>query len=101
MVRELVADAVVVGVPDAEWGTRVDALVVPSLVPDVPGTVPAVPTAAELPSVVRAALRTGPLPSYMVPRAIHVVPDLPRLGIGKVDRAAAAMIADRLGREEP
>jgi O-succinylbenzoic acid--CoA ligase len=97
MVRELVADAVVVGVPDAEWGTRVDALVVPSLVP----AVPAVPTAAALPSVVRAALRTGPLPSYMVPRAIHVVPDLPRLGIGKVDRAAAAMIADRLGREEP
>ncbi|UQN29744.1 AMP-binding protein [Brachybacterium kimchii] len=85
MLRGLLAEWVVVGVPDPEWGRRVEALVVPA---------EGAPTDPDdLPALVRSALRTTGVPSHAVPRRVHVVEALPRLGIGKIDRAAAARTA--------
>nr|WP_255719818.1 AMP-binding protein [Brachybacterium sp. ACRRE] len=89
MLRGLLAEWVVVGVPDPEWGRRVEALVVPA--DDAPTE------AEDLPALVRSALRTTGVPSHAVPRHVHVVEALPRLGIGKIDRAAAARIASAHG----
>lgn len=85
MLGGLVRAAVVVGVPDAEWGQRVEALV--TLDPAAPAE------PAEVSALVRSALRTTEVPSFMIPRRVHVVGDLPLLGIGKIDRSAAARIA--------
>jgi O-succinylbenzoic acid--CoA ligase len=85
LLRGIVAEAVVVGVADPEWGRRVEALVVPAAGAAV--------DAQELPALVRSALRTSGLPHHAVPRRIHVVEALPLRGIGKIDRAAAARIA--------
>lgn len=69
-----VAEAVVVGRPDREWGERVVAVVVPRE--------PAAPPAlAELRALVRARA-----PSYAAPRELVVVSALPRLPSGKIDR---------------
>jgi O-succinylbenzoic acid--CoA ligase len=76
-----IAEAVVVGVPDAEWGSAVAAVIVPA-----PGTRP--PGPAEVRSHVTA--RLGPVAA---PRAVVVVERLPRRGPGKVDRAASAALA--------
>jgi len=85
----LVRAVVVVGVEDPEWGQRLEALVVPSEADDDP---------AALPARVRAALRAGPLPAHAVPKVVHLVPELPLLGIGKIDRAAAREIAQASSR---
>lgn len=74
-----VTESVVVGVPDAQWGERLVALVVPSGDADV----------SLLPALLRATLRAGALPHHAVPKATLVVEALPRLGIGKIDRSAA------------
>ncbi|MGQ7295304.1 o-succinylbenzoate--CoA ligase [Quadrisphaera sp. KR29] len=79
-----VAEALVVGVPDPEWGERVVALVVPS-----PGARPPVLDA------VRAAVRER-LGAASAPRAVLVVDAVPLRGIGKPDRRAAAALAERL-----
>ncbi|MFC7375968.1 AMP-binding protein [Brachybacterium sp. GCM10030268] len=83
MLRGLVRSCVVVGVDDPEWGQRVEALV----------TLEAGAEPAEAPSLVRSALRTSDVPAHMVPKRVHVVEELPLLGIGKVDRAAARRLA--------
>lgn len=83
MLRGLVRANVVVGVPDPDWGQRVEALVV--LEPGIDPT--------EAPSLVRSALRTTEVPSFMIPKRVHVVDQLPLLGIGKIDRSAARRIA--------
>ncbi|WP_263310527.1 AMP-binding protein [Brachybacterium atlanticum] len=83
MLRGLVRAAVVVGVPDPEWGQRVEALVTLE-----EGTDP-----AEASALVRSALRTTEVPAHMIPKRVHVVEELPLLGIGKVDRAAARRLA--------
>lgn len=85
MLRGLVRAAVVVGVPDAEWGSRVEALVTMET--------GAVAEASDVPALVRSALRTTEVPSFMIPKRVHVVEELPLLGIGKIDRSAAARIA--------
>ncbi|MFC0675822.1 AMP-binding enzyme [Brachybacterium hainanense] len=115
---------VVVGVPDAEWGQRITALVVPHPVTSRDGaghdgtgqedrgqenrgredtvrddTASAVDAGAAVPSAVlaarlRTALRDGPLPAHAVPKAVLAVAALPLLGIGKIDRAAARRIAE-------
>src|SRR5699024_4588834 len=88
MLRGLVRAGVVVGVEDRDWGQRVEALVTLE-----PGVEP-----EEAPALVRAALRTAEVPSQQIPKRVHVVEQLPLLGIGKIDRAAArALAAGRAG----
>nr|WP_269329464.1 o-succinylbenzoate--CoA ligase [Kineosporia babensis] len=72
-----VAEAVVVGLPDAEWGQRVAAAVVLS-----PGAIP--PTLAQ----VRAAVTEA----RSAPRQLTVLESLPLRGPGKPDRTAIAQI---------
>ena len=76
-----VEDAVVVGLPHPQWGEAGVALVVrrPGLVTDE----------TELVEHVR-----GQLAGYKVPVAIHVVPELPYLAVGKLarDRARATAL---------
>lgn len=76
-----VRDALVLGVPDAEWGQRVAAVLVP--------------TGAALPlEELRRALAPG-LPRHAVPRQVVWRDSIPLLESGKPDRAAArALLAD-------
>lgn len=83
MLQGMVRASVVVGVADPEWGERVEALVTLS-----PGI-----DAAEASALVRSALRTTDVPAHMIPKRVHVVQELPLLGIGKIDRSAARRIA--------
>jgi o-succinylbenzoate---CoA ligase len=71
-----VAEAAVVGRPDAEWGERVVAAVIP--------TDPARPPSLD---DVRTAVR-GVLGAAWAPKVLEVHADLPRLPTGKVDRRA-------------
>ena len=77
-----VAEVVVVGSPDPQWGEAVCALVVLE-----PGAVRAGLTAAEL----RAHLR-GILPDHALPRRAATVTEIPLRGPGKPDRRAVAAI---------
>jgi O-succinylbenzoic acid--CoA ligase len=71
-----VADVVVIGVPDAEWGEQVTAFVVPAD--------PARPPALDhLRSIVRQALS-----AHAAPRKVFIMPVFPQLPSGKPDRAA-------------
>ena len=76
-----VREAVVVGVPDPEWGERVTALVVPAD--------PAAPPGLDL---LRAHAR-GRLPSWAAPRGLVLLARIPLLPSGKPDRAALRKIA--------
>jgi O-succinylbenzoic acid--CoA ligase len=71
-----IADVVVVGLPDHEWGESVTAVVIPAD-PDNP------PDLARLRSDVRQALS-----AYAAPSRVVVVPQFPLLPSGKPDRAA-------------
>ncbi|WP_435109015.1 AMP-binding protein [Nocardiopsis synnemataformans] len=71
-----VADSVVVGRPDPEWGERVSAVVVPAD-PDAP------PSLEQLRSWVRERL-----PAYAAPRELEVREFLPMLASGKPDLVA-------------
>lgn len=75
-----VGQTCVVGVPDAEWGQALVALVVPG-----PGGPPGLDDA-------RAAVRRT-LGAAAAPRRLLLVDALPEVGPGKVDRAAAARLA--------
>jgi O-succinylbenzoic acid--CoA ligase len=77
-----VADAVVFGRPDDEWGQRVVAAVVPT-----PGAEPALP-----PLRAWVADRLG---AAAAPRELHVVPAVPVLHTGKPDRRAVAAAVQR------
>ncbi len=63
--------AVVVGLPDPEWGERVEALVAPRPVPDI-----------------QTFLRER-LSAFKVPKTVHPVPSVPTTPLGKPDRPAA------------
>jgi o-succinylbenzoate---CoA ligase len=71
-------EAVVVGVPDAEWGTKIVA------VTDGPGDL------TELQQLVRRSL-----PAYAAPRALVQLKQLPRLASGKPDRAVIKALVIR------
>ncbi|MDO5661148.1 MAG: AMP-binding protein [Brachybacterium sp.] len=87
----VIADCVVVGVPDREWGERLVCLIVAR----TPAGADSDPDPqATLPELVVGRLRTGNLAPHEVPRRVLVVPALPRLGIGKIDRAAARSLAE-------
>jgi o-succinylbenzoate---CoA ligase len=73
-----VAEAVVTGVDDPQWGQRVVAAVVPA-----PGAAP--PSLETVRARVAATL--GPAAA---PRQLLVLDALPLLGVGKPDRAAVA-----------
>jgi len=68
-----VRDAIVVGIPDPEWGERVTAVVVPAD--------PAAPPGLDL---LRAHAR-GRLPAYAVPRGLVLLAKIPLLPSGKPD----------------
>lgn len=79
-----VESVVVFGVPDEQWGARLEAAVVLT-----DGTV----------EEVEATARER-LAGYKVPKAIHVVPELPLGPTGKLDRPAVRqLIADRSGED--
>jgi O-succinylbenzoic acid--CoA ligase len=78
-----VREAIVVGVPDPEWGERVTALVVPAD--------PAAPPGLDL---LRAHARAS-LPGYAAPRGLVLLAEIPLLPSGKPDRAAMRRAAIR------
>lgn len=80
-----VVDCAVFGVADDHLGQRVVAAVVAAPASD--------PTPAEL-----RQFMTQSLDRTAVPREIHIVAELPRLGIGKVDRRA---LRERFGVTKP
>jgi O-succinylbenzoic acid--CoA ligase len=80
-----VADSAVFGVADERLGQRVVAAIVVA-------TGRAAPTLAELRAHVASTL-----PSTAAPREVHLLDELPRRGIGKVDRRA---LAARFGRPD-
>ncbi len=76
-----VAQSVVVGVPDPEWGTRIVALAI------------AADSASNLTTEsVRARLEST-LPNYALPRDVRLIDSLPLLDTGKIDREAARTFA--------
>ncbi len=75
-----VGEAVVVGLPDPEWGSVVTAVVVPR-------------RGSALDLVELRRLVGSRLGAPYAPRRLAVVESLPRLGAGKVDRARAARLA--------
>lgn len=80
-----IADAVVVGVPDAEWGERVAAVV----------------EVARASAISLAHLRAElTLPRAELPTALAIVGSVPRTSAGKIDRDAARRIAARAIAEE-
>ena len=81
-----VADAAVIGVPDAKWTEQVTAFVV--LADGARLTLP------ELRDFGRQHLG-----GYKLPRALHIVPELPRSGAGKIDRPALRQIPTRIAKE--
>lgn len=82
-----VADAVVVGLPDAVWGQRVVAGVVPAA------------EATSTPEQLREACRDR-LADYKRPKTVTLLDALPLTALGKVDRAAATNLLSTLTRNE-
>ena len=77
-----VAAVAVAGAPDAEWGQRVVAWVVP--------TDPAAPPTLNL---LRGHVRST-LPAFCAPKELRLVADLPRTALGKVQRHLLTGISD-------
>ena len=87
-----VADAGVVGVPDDYRGERLVAWVVPRA--SAPGA-PPIDEAALL------AYLSERLVRYKIPRTVHLVDELPRTSVGKLDRKQLRADAATLRADEP
>ena len=81
-----VTGAVVVGIPDPEWGQSVALAAVTS-----PGGPPVGPVPDAGVAEIREMLRPH-LPAHALPRRVLVVPEIPTRGPGKPDRAAVARL---------
>ncbi len=75
-----VEDALVIGLPDEEWGQRVAALITPR--------------DGELLEVDLRSALSGRVAGYKIPRVMRIVPQLPLLPNGKIDRVGAALLFD-------
>lgn len=73
-----VAEVSVVGVPDAKWGERPVAVVVPA-----PGTHV---TLATINNAIEAAIARGELSRYTLIDRLEVIDALPRTSVGKIDK---------------
>jgi bile acid-coenzyme A ligase len=71
-----IADAVVIGLPDAEWGRRVHAVIEP-----IDAASP--PSAADLTKHCRSRLAP-----YKVPKSFEIIAKMPRSAAGKINRSA-------------
>ena len=83
-----IAEAAVVGVPDAEWGERVAALVVPESGVSPPDSEPDPTTGRRLDREEVLAFARDRLAAYKLPKTITVADALPRTVSGTLDRAA-------------
>ncbi len=83
-----VAEAAVVGVPDAEWGERVSALLVPEPGVSPPDSDPDPATGRRLEREDVLEFARDRLAAFKIPKAIGVADALPRTASGTVDRAA-------------
>ena len=84
-----VADVVVVGIPDQDWGHRVHAIVEPA-----DHTTP--PDHDELRAHVRARLA-----AYKVPKSVEIVEHIGRTDTGKVNRTSMAAARSQRSSAEP
>ncbi|GGJ04365.1 2-succinylbenzoate-CoA ligase [Halobellus salinus] len=91
-----VSEAAVVGVPDAEWGERVSALLVPESGVSPPSAEPDPATGRRLDSDDVLAFARDRLAAYKLPKMLSVAETLPRTVSGTVDRAA---VRDRFSPE--
>jgi bile acid-coenzyme A ligase len=82
-----VADVVVIGLPDPDWGQRVHAVIEP-----VAGSDP--PSAEDLRAFARSRLA-----AYKVPKTFEIVERIQRSAAGKVNRSA--LIVERTGAAAP
>jgi len=78
--HEAVHEVAVIGVPDAKWGERPLALVVPSPARPQP------PTSRELGAFLHTYVETGVLHQRAVLTRIVLVDQLPRTSVGKIDK---------------
>jgi len=83
-----VAEAAVVGVPDAEWGERVAALVVLESGVSSPDSEPDPTTGRRLDRGELLAFARDRLAAYKLPKTVAVADALPRTVSGTLDRAA-------------
>ena len=75
-----VAEAAVIGVPDARWGERPMAFVVPTS----PGAV----TAEAVRAALQHAADEGHISKYAVPEQIRLVEEIPKTSVGKINKRA-------------
>jgi len=82
-----VSEAVVVGLPDAAWGERIAALVVPR-------------EGAQIDAAVLERFCRDRLAGYKVPRVVEFVRELPRTALGKVQRFRAVEQFSRMAERQ-
>jgi fatty-acyl-CoA synthase len=86
MAEPSVAEAAVIGVPDAKWGERPVAFIVGAAGCDAPSP-------QQLREGLGSLAQSGRLSRYAVPDRLFIVDALPRTSVGKVDKKALRHIA--------